>query len=95
MNRDTFLKMLRSHPGWGDMKRKGKAGMMVYFRGVEFFVFRDNAFHYLRKIPRDETTLAVVKEFNALMCSVRKELERELYQCSLARLTRDDNEGDR
>ena len=40
-------------------------------------------------------SLAIVRAFNALMGSCRKELEKELGQWNMVRLTRDDNEGDR
>ena len=95
MNKETFMRMLRSHPRWDDMTRKGSAGIVVLFGGVEFLVFRDNALHYLRAVPQNATSLAVVRAFNALMGNCRKELEKELERWNMVRLTRDDNEGDR
>lgn len=95
MNKERFLRMFRNHPGWGKMTRNGGAGIVVLFGGVEFLVFRDNALHYLRAVPQNATSLAVVRAFNALMGNCRKELEKELEQWNLVRLTRDDNEGDR
>lgn len=95
MNKETFMRMLRSHLGWDDMTRKGSAGIVVLFGGVEFLVFRDNALHYLRAVPQNATSLAVVRAFNDLMGNCRKELEKELEHWNITRLTRDDNEGDR
>ena len=77
------------------MTRKGGAGIEVLFGGVEFLVFRDNALHYLRAVPQNAKSLAIVRAFNALMRSCREELEKELEQWNMVRLTRDDNEGDR
>lgn len=77
------------------MTRKGGAGIEVIFGGVEFLVFRDNALHYLRAVPQNAKSLAIVRAFNALMRSCREELEKELEQWNMVRLTRDDNEGDR
>lgn len=95
MNKESFMRMLRSHPGWENMTRKGGAGIEVLFGGVEFLVFRDNALHYLRAVPQNAKSLAIVRAFNALMRSCREELEKELEQWNMVRLTRDDNEGDR
>lgn len=95
MNKDTFLRMLRNNPGWDNMTRKGGAGIVVFYGGVEFLVFRDDASHYLRAIPQSATSLESVKDFNSLMRNCRRELVRELDQWNMTRLTRDDNEGDR
>lgn len=95
MNKERFLRMLRNHPGWENMTRKGRAGIVVLFGGVEFLVFRDDVSHYLRTVPQNATSLAVVRAFNALMGSCRRELAEELKQWNMTRLTRDDNEGDR
>lgn len=95
MNIDSFMRMLHNHPGWENMTRKGGAGIVVLFGGVDFLVFRDNALHYLRAVPQNATSLAVVRAFNALMGKCRKELEKELEQWDMTRLTRDDNESDR
>ena len=42
-----------------------------------------------------QTSMAVVRTFNTLMGSCRRELAEELEQWNLVRLTRDDNEGGR
>lgn len=95
MNKETFLRILRNHPEWDNLIRKGRAGIVVLFGGVEFLIFRDNALHYLRAVPQNATSLAVVRAFNALMGSCRRELAKEMEQWNMTRLTRDDNEGDR
>ena len=95
MNKDSFLRMLRNQPCWDDMIRRGRAGITVLFGGVEFLVFRDDALHYLRAVPQNATSVAVVRAFNTLMGSCRRELAKELEQWNHIRLTRDDNEGDR
>ena len=95
MNRDMFLRLLCNNPGWDNMIRRGGPGIMVRFENVEFLVFRDGALHYLRAVPNNLTTLAVVRNFNTLMSSCRRELAAELDNWNMVRLMRDDNEGDR
>ena len=95
MNRDIFLRFLRNHPGWENMIRRGGPGISVCYGNVNFLIFRDEASHYLRAVPEDSTTLAVVKAFNYLMNSCRRELAEELGHWNMVRLMRDDNEGDR
>lgn len=95
MDKNNFLRIIRSHPGWKNMTQKGSAGISVFFGNVEFLIFRDAASHYLRAVPKNQTTLAVVRAFNTLINSCRKELSAEISQWNKARLYRDDNEGDR
>lgn len=71
MNKERFLRMLRNHSEWENLTRKGGAGIVVLFGGVDFLIFRDNALHYLRAVPQNATSLAVVRAFNALMGSCR------------------------
>lgn len=77
------------------MMQKGCAGITVSFWNVDFLIFRDSAYHYLRAVPQDPTTLAVVRAFNALMNSCRKEFAAEMNHWNMIRLIRDDNEGDK
>lgn len=95
MDKDTFIRMLHKNPGWNSMVRKGGMGIVVRFGGVDFLVFRDNASHYLRAIHQSTTNPAAIKAFNTLMSNCRQELEKELGQWNMVRLTRDDNESDR
>ena len=95
MNRNMFLRLIRNNPGWENMIRRGSPGFSVYFGNVEFLIFRDDALHYLRAVPHDQTTQDVVMAFNSLMRSCRRELAAELDHWNMDRLTRDDNEGDR
>lgn len=95
MNREIFLSLLRNNPGWDNLTRRGGPGIRVRFENVDFLVFRDGALHYLRAVPHDPTTLAVVRNFNTLMSSCRRELAAELDHWNMVRLMRDDNEGDR
>ena len=94
MNRNQFLRFPRNHPGWENMTRRGSSGISVCYGNVHFFIFRDEASHYLRAVPHDSTTLAVVRVFNNLMNSCRRELVEELDHWNMVRLMRDDNEGD-
>lgn len=88
------MRLLRNHPGWANLTRKGVAGITITFDNVVFYIFRDDASHYLRAIPQSAAQLAAVRYFNALMRSCRRELSNELDLWNMARLNRDDNEGD-
>ncbi len=94
MDKNMFLRLLRNNSGWKNMTQKGSAGITVIYKNVEFLIFRDVASHYLRAVPQDPTTLAVVRAFNTLLNSCRRELAKELDRWNMFRLTRDDNEGD-
>lgn len=94
MNKDEFLKFLHNQYDWKAMLEKGAAGVAVKFNGVTFNVFRDDAEHFLTCEPCNSGELAVIEEFNALMESCRPEISAELQQAEMARLNRNDNEGD-
>lgn len=95
MNKDEFIKLLHSHSSWENMTKKGGAGITVNFEDVEFLIFRDEASHYLKAVPQGEKQETIVKDFNRLLGSCRKELAKELEQWNEIRLNRDDNEGDK
>lgn len=43
MNKEEFLEKLHSLSGWDDMTRKGGAGVLLKYRGVDFLIFRDDS----------------------------------------------------
>lgn len=94
MNKEEFLEMLHSLPGWDNMTRKGGAGVHLNYKGVDFLIFRDDTLHYLKYLPSNNKQETIIGEFNSLLEECRKELKKELEEWNIVRLTRNDNEGD-
>lgn len=94
MNTDNFLQLLRKTDGWNEMMERGMAGSVVRYKGVDFWIYRDDASHFLRVVPSNQFQLDVVDEFNELINLCRKEIQSEMCQWNLKRLNRDDNECD-
>ena len=94
MDKDSFLNLLRNNPGWDNMIKKGRAGVKVNYKSVDFHIFRDDASHFLRVEPTTSGEVLVIQEFNALIESCRSEIAGELEIWNEIRLNRDDNEGD-
>ena len=94
MNKEEFLEKLHSLSGWENMTRKGGAGVLLKFKGVDFLIFRDDASHYLKYKPSNTKQKTTICEFNSLLEECREELKKELEEWNTKRLTRDDNEGD-
>ena len=94
MDKTYFLNLLHNLPGWDNMTRKGGAGVVIPFKGVDFLIYRAEASHYLKYEPQTEGDVIIIKEFNALMEDCHSELTKELDEWNMVRLTRDDNEAD-
>lgn len=94
MDKETLLKELRSLTGWEDMLKHGKAGVRIEYKGITFLLYRDDATHCLKNIPKDNTQEEIIKEFNTLMKECSEEIKKEMERWNQIRLVRDDNEGD-
>ena len=94
MDKFSFLDLIHTNPGWRDLTKKGKSGVIVLFRDVEFLVFRDTASQFLTASPQTECQVEIIDEFNTLLDSCRSELIMEFDEWNMTRLFQDDNEGD-
>lgn len=93
MNENEFLELLHNQPGWNNMIQRGSAGVKVFFKGVYFEIFRDNANHFLNFRPLNSQK-DIIAEFNNLWANCHAELQQEIEQGNMDRLFRDDNEAD-